>query len=225
MKNIVLTTFLIFFMVFILPAILALGIRNIPDRYQPSLDRVQQIYSDITLSQSFISTSDNLSSIGLSIKNPNLENKKDIFLSIYDKDNNLVGKTSLNGSSIPDGDFIKFKFPPIKDSKNKLLTFNLSSPTSDKLNALEIFLTKENINGVDDLKIAPIIIDQEEASMSASFVPFYKTVSFFAQILGIYSDWSKRFFEDRIFATAYLLLIASITIILLSKWKLPRLKK
>lgn len=225
MRNILLTTILIFFMVFILPALLALGIKNTPDRYQPSLDRVQQIYSDVSLSQRFTSTENNLSMIGMSIKNPNLENKKDIFLSIFDENNNLVQQSILNGKSIPDGEFVKFKFPPIKDSKNKIFNFNLSAPSSSKSEALEIFLTKEEINGVDDLKVSVIDIGQKEASMSVSFVPFYRAISPVTQILNIYDNWGKRFFSDRIFSISYILLLIVTTVILLAKWKLPHSNK
>jgi len=224
MKTMILTTILIIFMVTMAPAVLVLGIRNTPDRYQPSLDRVQQIYENVTLSQTFISTDENLSMIGFSIKNPNLENKKDISLSINDSNNNFLAVSILNGKSIPDGDFVKFKFLPIKDSKDKLLTFTLSAPSSSKLDSLEVFLTKQEVFGVSDLKIVPIQIDQEEASMSVSFVPFYRVSSPIAQILEIYFDWGMRFFADRAFAISYILLI-TLTIILLAKFPLNRLKK
>ncbi len=225
MKIIIFTTVLVLILVCILPALLALGIRNVPDRYQPSLDRVQEAYGDVVISQSFISTRDNISMIGLSIKNPNLENKKDISMNIYDKDNNLLRKSTLNGKSIPDGDFIKFKFPPIQDSKNKMITFSLSAPSSGKTEALEIFLTKQSISGVEYLKVSPIKVDDQEASMSTSFVPFYKVSSPIALMSEIYIDWVKRFFADRIFSVVYILLIASLTAILLSKSKLPHSKK
>src|SRR5260221_2368643 len=123
MKSIIFTTVVVILLILIIPGVLAVGIINIPDRYQPSLDQVQKIYSSVVLSQSFLSKRENLSIIGVSIKNPNLENKKDIFLSVYDTSNNLLAKSVVSGKSIPDGEFIKFKFVPINNSKDKLFTF------------------------------------------------------------------------------------------------------
>lgn len=224
MKTIIFTSILIIFTVLILPGLLSFEIRNVPDRNQPSFDRTQEIYGNLIISQTFTSTDDNLSMIGLSIKNPNLENKRDILFSILDSGGGLLRDSMLNGKSIHDGDFVKFKFLPIKDSKNKIFTFSLSAPSSNQQEALEVFLTKQVSQGVEYLTVEPIKIDQEEAKMSVSFVPFYKVTSPYQLILEIYRDWMKRFFADKYFAIFYILLI-TVGITLLSKSPLKNWKK
>ncbi len=225
MKSII-TTVSIILLLIVLPALLTLGVRYLPDRYQPSLDKVFDLYGPTSLSQSFIATDDNLAIIGLSIKNPNLQNKKDLTLTVVDSGNNILSTSTLNGASIPDGDFVKFKFSPIISSKSKHLTFVLSSPSSNRNDALEIFLTKQKLTGVDDLKKLPLSVDASDvASTSASFVPFYKVNSPLSLIKNTVSDFSSRFFADRIFAVCYILLVALLLITLLAKFPLNRLRK
>lgn len=224
MKNIIVVSSLTILLLFILPIILIAGVRYVPDRYQPSLDKTFDLYGQISISQSFTATADNLAVIGLSIKNPNLQNKKDITLTIVDN-NNILGSSTLNGAAIPDGDFVKFKFPPITGSKDRNLTFVLSSPGSNRNDALKIFLTKQKLTGVDGLKKLPLTVDSTDlASTSASFVPFYRVNSSFL-IKNTFLDFLNRFFADQIFAIFYILLIVMMLIILLARFPLPNWKK
>src|SRR3989344_2402343 len=96
---IILTILTIFFFAIFLPVISTFAIRLIPSGIQPSLENTQKIYQDLTLSQSFVSLKDNLAGIGVSIKNPNFANKKDVTFNIYDKDNNLIRSVILNGKN------------------------------------------------------------------------------------------------------------------------------
>lgn len=210
MKQILFTVFLSIFLVILLPMFLSFGIRFVPDRFQPSLGVTQKVYDDVEVSQRFIASEDNLSTLGMSIKNPNLVNKKEIRLSIYDQDENLVRESVLSGMNIEDGKFVKFKFDPIYDSRNKEYRFVLSALSTQKHEALEVFLTSDNLPGVEKS-----YIDLEESEYSTSFVPFYKPKNFFEVGLNIYSQWIGKFLKDTAFAFGYLALVVSMTIFII----------
>lgn len=205
MKSVSLTIILVIFMTFVLPTILSLGIRSIPDRFQPSLDRTEKVYGSETITQTFVAKDDGLSAIGVSIKNPNLANKKDISLLILDRDNKILATSTLNGRIIQDGDFIKFKFVPIKDTQNMRLTLVFSAPSANQEEALEIFLTNQRLAGID-----PVKVDSQETDERTSFVGFYKAPSLFSPLLEIYSGWMKRLVADLPFSLIYTLLILSM---------------
>lgn len=204
MKLIFLTTALIVFLVFILPALLSLGLRQIPDAYQPGLEGTQKIYEDISVAQSFISPSNNLNGIGVSLKNPLLENKKDIFFEIYDKDKIMLRRIILNGKNIADGNFIKLIFDPIPGSQNKKFIFILSAPSSSKNEALEIFLTNTKPFFSQDLTVK-----DEKQDGSISFVTFHKPKSIFLTWIDIYSNWIKRLIMDLNFFIFYTILLTT----------------
>src|SRR5260370_36927719 len=102
-----LTSFFVLFLVFLVPGILASTLDIIPTGDQPGYNSNQRlsIYGERTVSQKFISDTNNLSAIGTSIRNPNLKNKKEIILNLYDTDKKLVRTSSLNGQNFQDGDF------------------------------------------------------------------------------------------------------------------------
>lgn len=200
----ILTLLILFLTVLILPAILSFGIRYIPARSQPSLDKTEKIYSQNSISQSFLGKENNLTAIGLSIKNPNLINKQDILLSIYDENGILLKTSILNGSHIPDGDFVKFVFSPIVDSKNKKVTFTLSAANVDEVESLQLYYTTSGMEG--EFKIKDKI-----ASGSASFVDFYKPTTRLALITNIYTSWFGRLLSDAGFFVLYILLILGLS--------------
>lgn len=212
MKIIYLTIISVIFMTIFLPALLSLGLKDIAYEFQPYLDRTQKIYGSLTISQSFIAKEDHLSQIGMSIKNPNYAYKKDLFFILLDAEGKKLRNLTLSGKNIPDGEFIKFKFAPVEISKNQRFTYILSAPQAGLEDALEVFLTNQQVTGVD-LAYA----DDQEVS-SISFVSFYKSTDPFSLIFKIYSEWFNRLVSDIYFFVIYLLLILSITVYLTSKF-------
>src|SRR3989344_7026524 len=106
-KQITVTIIFIFCLVVLLPLGLTFGIKYVPSGTQPPLGNTQKIYKDVVLAQSFVSLESNLSGIGVSIKNPNFANKKNLNISLLDNENKLVRSIVLNGKNIGDGDFVK----------------------------------------------------------------------------------------------------------------------
>lgn len=125
--------FLIIFLIifFTLPGMLGFLIKDIPAFSQNSLDGTEKIYSGRKVSQEFRSDKNNLSIIGVSIKNPNLRDKNNLDMQIY-SNGSLVKTVTINGANIGDGAFIKFKFDPIIDSKDKSYLITFLSPDSTK---------------------------------------------------------------------------------------------
>lgn len=218
MRLVSFTTITIIFLSLFLPGVLSFGIRNIPQNEQPSLDRTQKLYGDLVVSQVFISTTNNFSGIGLSIKNPNLLNKKDVILSIYGMDGNLVRTVSLSGTSISDGKFVKFRFTPIEISENRRFLFTLKAPSTsreeaDENRALEVFLTNQQPSNVLILTIGDKIIEG-----SVSYVAFYKPPYPTYVLETIYSKWVRNFIADLPFFIIYMALIFTLAGLLLYRF-------
>ncbi len=211
-KLIFATTFIIIFLVFVAPAMLALGIRFIPNDIQPPLEEARGLFWKFEISQDFVSTKENLNAIGMSIGNRNLKNKKDVTLFLYDKKGELLRTSVLNGMNIDDGAFIRFMFEIIPDSKDKEYTFVLSAPDARKEDLLEIFYVKDKPSWIGDLKF-----DEEVAEGGISLVTFHKPISRVGLIKTIYSDWVNRFLEDTPFFVFYIITVGFLTVYLLSK--------
>lgn len=188
MRLVQFTTVLILFLVILLPAILSFGVRYIPNDFQPSLDIPERVYNTTVVSNSLVGTYDNLAGVGVSIKNPNLANKKDINFSLYEN-GKLTRTLTLNGKSIGDGNFVKFLFLPIPDSKDKQYTFIFSAPGVNENEALQVFLTKER---------------------TVSFVSFYKPQNLISVMLSIYGNWFNKLVSELPFFATYLLLILGL---------------
>ena len=195
MKLVTFTTIFILILVFLFPAMLALGIRNIPAADQGPLGGTEKIYGTKLITQTFVSADDNLSGIGLSFKNPNLINKDDINFTLMRE--GIIRNLVINGGSIPDGGFIKFLFEPINGMKNKKFTFSLSAPTATEDKALEVFYSSDSL----------------------SYVTFHK-VNNKAELIGkVYSHWLYKLSKDIIFFIFYMIITAGLAILLLFHWK------
>lgn len=178
------TLVFILILIFVLPSVLSFGIRYLPGGIQPPFAGTIKIDQNYSPSQSFTASLDNLSGIGVSFKNPNLINKKDIKLEIY-QDQNLLRSSILNGNQIADGNFVRFHFDQVINSKNQQYIFKLSAASVLNNEALEVFLTPNS---------------------EISFISLYKPAYFFTPIIMIYSSWINKFFQDVSFAVFYLLL-------------------
>lgn len=197
-KEIYFTIIFVFLLIFIIPVILIFGIKYIPSGTQPSLGNTKKIYKDITLSQSFISLQDNLSGIGVSIKNPNFANKKNATFQLLDSKEKVIRSINLNGQNIADGKFVKIIFEPIVDSKDNKFSWTFSSPESVFEDALEIFLT-------DDPPIWSL--DSEEV---LSYVTLHKVTNPFEVLTMILSGWISNLTNDRLFFVTYIVLVLSL---------------
>ena len=183
------TTISILFLVFITPAILALGIKLIPEEDQPGYNSNQRlsIYGERTVSQKFISQDANLSAIGTSIRNPNLKNKKDIILTLTDVKMKVVRTSVINGQNVEDGNFIKFVFDPIPDSENTTYVFTLASPEAGPEETIEVFYTQSMPSW-----IVEYTYDRNLYPGGLPAVLYFKPGSRLEVIKEIYSNWFSR---------------------------------
>lgn len=182
-------------LILFLPALAGLGVRLVPNKFQPSLDWTQKIYGDVAVSQPLISTSDRLSGVGVSIKNPNLINQEDIIMSLY-RGNDLMRVVTINGKSIGDGNFVKFLFEPLPGSKGQIYQVVFSAPSSPIEKALEIFVTK-------DPSWEKMIVRNKDSSVGLSMVVFYRPSGPISLLTDIYKEWFKKFASDSSFFIFY----------------------
>lgn len=181
-------------MVFILPGALAYGIKMIPDTDQPGYNSDARIgvYGLRTLTQKFIAPSNNLTAIGTSIRNPNLSNKKSIILSLYDIDGNLIRTSTINGLNVPDGEFVKFVFDPIADSKGKTYTFTLASPNAGSDDQIAVFYIGNDSGSPAPNWIVEYTYDQKIHQGGLPMVTFYKPSSHLEVVKMVYSGLLSR---------------------------------
>lgn len=203
-KLIVFTTITIICLIIIVPLSLVLLIKYIPSGIQPALKDTEKIYESFVLSQEFISIYDNLVGIGVSIKNPNYKNKKEVKLRIYDNEDRLVRTANLRGQNIADGEFVSIMFDPIIDSKEQRYIWSIESADSTMEDALEIFLTDQKPVWSLDFKVAG-----EKVNYGLSYVTFHK-VNPGIVLNAIYSEWHRNFIDDRVFAIFYISIILII---------------
>src|SRR3989339_1092087 len=192
-KMIWFTTISILFMLFIMPAVMASLIKMTPAGDQPGYGpRRLSIYGINELSQKFISKEKNLTAVGTTIKNPNLKNKKEVILDLYDVGGNLVRKFILNGFNIGDGDFVKFVFDAIPDSQNKEYSLTLSSPTAAADEIIEVFLMDNTANGIIEYTFA-----EETHQGGIPMVTFHKPENKWEIIKEVYSNWLSKLLFPR----------------------------
>lgn len=190
-KFVYLTTAFVLFLIFILPAILLVPVKMTPFNNQPgySRDERRSIYNGHTISQEFTAQTDNLMAIALSIGNPNLKNKKAVNLKLYDEGGNLLRTSVLNGLNIEDGDYIKFIFPVIPDSKGKLYEFVIDSPDAGPEEVLYVFPTVSVPSWVGRMAYR-----DEKYNGGLSFVTYSQVTSKLGLIKEVYGDWIGRVF-------------------------------
>jgi hypothetical protein len=181
------TTISILLLVFAVPAILALGIKLIPGDDQPGYNYTLSIYDIRNVSQKFVSQSGNLSAIGTSIKNPNLKNKKDIILNLFEEKMTVVRTVVISGQNVEDGSFVKFIFDPIADSENKTYVFTLASPAAGPEDKVEVFLAQNPPNWIEQYTY-----DQKAYPGGLPIVLYFKPVSKIMVIKSIYSNLFSR---------------------------------
>ena len=189
-KMIWLTTLSVLFVVLLVPAILAMTLKMIPAGDQPGYNSDQKlsIYGKRGISQRFISKEKNLTAIGTSIKNPNLKNKKEIILSLYDENNKLIRTSVLNGQNIQDGDFVKFVFEPVPNSLNKTYLFTIFSPEAGPEETIEVFYISSPADSVLEYTY-----DEKTYPGGLPIVTFHKPESKWEVVKKVYASWFFRF--------------------------------
>lgn len=193
-KMIWFTTASILFILFVVPGIMASAIKMIPANNQPGYDynRRLSIYGIRVISQRFISKEKNLTAIATSIRNPNLKNKKEVILNLYDKDDKLIRTSVLNGLNIEDGDFVKFVFPPIPDSKDVEYLFTLSSPMAEEGETIEVFILDKPETGIIEYSY-----EKEVHPGGVPMVTFHKPESKLETVKMVYFNWLSKLLSPR----------------------------
>ncbi|MEK7550237.1 MAG: hypothetical protein AAB535_00415 [Patescibacteria group bacterium] len=188
-KMIWFTIFSVLFLVLIVPAILGLALDIISAGEQPGYDTNKRlsIYGERGVAQKFISSGANLTAIGTSIRNPNLKNKKEVILNLYNADNKSVRTSILNGQNFQDGDFVKFIFTPIADSMNKTYVFTIFSPLAGPEETIEVFYFN-----LPTETILEFTYDEETYPGGFPLVTFHKPNSKFEVVKEIYSNLFSR---------------------------------
>ncbi|MFH1971205.1 MAG: hypothetical protein ABIJ05_02345 [Patescibacteria group bacterium] len=186
-KLIWITSFIVLTVVFAFPALLSLGLKYLPANIQPPLDKTKDVYGIFTVSQEFISLKPGLMSVGMSIKNPNLQNKENVFFNLYNDKKELIRAVKYSGANIEDGAFVKFMFDPILDSKNQIYSFEISSPNAGPEQVLPIFYSERNPSWIRQM-----MHGKEEVVGGVSLVTFHKPESKIKVIEEIYFNWFSR---------------------------------
>jgi len=178
------TTVFVLFLIFVLPGLMALLIDFVPAEDQPPyrVDEKVSVYGKIIISQEFVSQEKNLSAIGISLGNPNLKNKKMISLNLYDAQDKLLRESNLNGQNFEDGDFVKFFFPTIADSKGKNYRFTISSPEAGPEEVIYVFYTPQSPSWMGHMFVEDQIFDG-----ATPFVTFHKPESRLSIVNKMYS--------------------------------------
>lgn len=129
-------------LVFLVPVVLSMSLKMIPVNIQPGFnyDVRLPIYRERVFVQKFTSKENNLTALGMSIRNPNLKNKADIIFNLSNLDGSIVRSVTLNGMNLEDGSFTKFIFDPIPDSLGKEYLFTISSPAAGPEEIIELFI-------------------------------------------------------------------------------------
>lgn len=93
--------------------------------------------------QSFITDQDNLSSIALQLKNPEIKSTDTVYLQVANEKHETIRDLSVSGRNIADPSWINFDFIPIESTKGDLfyLKINADAP---KDNLLYIFGNHQN---------------------------------------------------------------------------------
>lgn len=195
-RQILVTIILVILIVFLIPLFLTFNIKEIPNDLQPPLDHTQKIYQTNIVVQEFVASGDRLSSIGVSVKNPNLANKKDLTFKLLDSNDQILRTIVKSGLYIEDGNFIKFSFDPVVDSNGKPYKFVFESSDSNLSDAFQVFI--------------------DANSGSVSYVSFYQRANIFSIALRIFSGWFLKIYADFYFFIFYMTVVFGFLIYLVT---------
>ncbi|QLG69553.1 MAG: hypothetical protein CH104c_0321 [Candidatus Woesebacteria bacterium] len=201
-------------LVFVSPIFMSLGLRYIPYSFQPPLFGSEKLFNEQSLSQEFISPQDNLTAIGVSIRNFNLQSKGDVILEVYSR-GGLIRRSVVSGSSIKDGDIVIFTFDKIPNSRSVSYVFKLSTLEVGKEKAYEVYTTNEPQDFAGSLYINDMPVEKP-----ISFLLYFAPKSRLSLVIDIYNSWFSRFYQDSsffYFFVATLFLLTSLIIYFLRR--------
>lgn len=189
-KMIWLTVAFVFGLVFIVPIVLSMGLKMIPVNTQPGFDNNVRlsIYRDRIFVQKFTAKKENLTAIGVSIRNPNLKNKANIYFVLQNLDGSIVRSARISGMNLEDGSFTKFVFDPITDSLGKEYLFTISSPDAGPEEVIELFIIgTDYASGITEYSYIG-----EAHEGGTSIVQYIKPVSKFITVKEVFSNLISR---------------------------------
>ncbi len=205
LKNIsfVLTLVVVVIIIVIFPLGLIYSLETISFADQPGFSNKVALNKDSHIKQEVFIDRGNFSGVGMSIKNPNLKNKKEVILNVYDDKGQLVRTSLLSGYNIPDGSLVNYYFTPIAESQNNWYTIEISSPDTEQYVSLDIFITKKNVSWLGKLYVANDEYKEGKIALKTYFKPSNKL-----EIVNIViSDIYSRITRDKFFVLSYLFTI------------------
>ncbi|OGE64798.1 hypothetical protein A3I48_00555 [Candidatus Daviesbacteria bacterium RIFCSPLOWO2_02_FULL_36_7] len=123
--------------IIIIPAVTLLSLRKEIGLKQTEESKVLFFYGNQDYRFSFVSPKDNLNSVVVKLKNISIKNSKPVYFRLLDNQD-IVKQIQINGSNIGDSSMVRFAFAAIKDSKDRRYTISLTSPQTEKNEALGI---------------------------------------------------------------------------------------
>ncbi len=194
----------------LLPGILSLGITAVPINVQPGLAGTIKIYGNNQILEQLTCPSNHITQIGISFKNPSLNNKKDLYLKIEDEMKNILAEIIVNGKFISDGGFVKFKLSKELNCLNQKIYLRLLSSDSTYDDALEVLLSNKLIGDFESFIMTESKISQKQ---NINLVFFISSTDKLKLASSIYEQWWNKFMMDNIFATLYISLVLGLIIL------------
>lgn len=136
-----------FFLFFILIIIPTVFLKEKPGINQTSFENILSLDINHSYTQIFTSDKDNLNSVSVLLKNPNLESRDIIYIEVQNNYQETLRSLSISGQGVEDPGWLKFKFPLINSKKGDVFHIKITS-NSQKDNFLYIYGDKntKNIN-------------------------------------------------------------------------------
>lgn len=135
----------ILFLFFILIVIPTIFLKEKPGIRETSFNNLLPLDIKHPYLQSFVSDRNNLNSISILLKNPNLKNNNLVDIDIQDKNQENVQSLRIYGSNIEDPSWIRFKFPAISSQKGDIFYVKITTD-NQKDNSLYIYGDKDGKN-------------------------------------------------------------------------------
>ncbi len=113
----------------------------------PNSNVTPAIFGGNVIGQSFIAKRNGVNRVELLFSTYHRTNNKDIFFRLYEHNpqRRLLVEKVINASVIPDNLYYSIKFKPLKNTKNKKLSFEFSSPNSTLDNCVTVWMNDKNI--------------------------------------------------------------------------------
>lgn len=166
----------LFIFIMILPTLELLTLRKVTGIEQNPSGQIIYFLKDRDFKQQFISPKNNLYSIEIKLKNPDMRNRDPVTFSLS-SDNKTLSKLDLNGTNIRDGDWTRFTFEEIPQSENQSFGFTLAS------------------NSPPDKAIGVEVNGQNQAA----FITFHRIPSRLNLIIDTYQQFSNKLIADKFF--------------------------